>query len=637
MKKFKYIIVGLTVALGTASCADFLEIEPKDRVTGNALLSSDGGINAYMAGQYYNLPIEDFRFDFTGGGYNVGRCDGGKTNMMAGLEAVHSEWGDVVSQTDRFGNWEALYKYIRGFNELKDNIPLMKPSNPATIDQVTGEYYFMMAYTYFALARRYGGVPLIMSTQEFNGDYDAVKVPRSTEVETWKAILELCDQAAASLPDNTTQERANKWTAYALKSRAALYAASVGKYWGRDGAMLTGEAVTEKLVGGFTDADISFFYQQCIDAAAEVIRSGKFALYGENPGSLEEASENYRKLFVEGKGISEVMFLRDYVYPGIAHNMGKWHEPNQLSVEYGGRCDPTLDLVESYAVIDPVTRYGTYDVKLVTTNDGNEDYASTGFNADIDYKLYDNMDEIFANRDPRLYASVILPNTVWGGQTIIIQGGLRKQDNSVVWQANDSYEFNGVTYYGKGDADEARFSGWVSNRSNGTRSGFLLKKYLKGSGDQVWDQVVTPFVDIRYAEVLMNYAEAVAESGLPDAQGIISAKEALNKVHHRAGFLDDLALTPANVRRERKSEFALEYYSTIWDYMRLREFHLTFDGTYRRKGLVPMLDFTTGEKKYIFIRAEVEPGNSQHKFEPKAYYRPIPGISGNSLINNPNY
>ena len=151
MKKIKYLIMGLVTVFGAASCADFLEVEPKDRVTGNALLSSDGGINAYMAGHYYNLPIEDFRYDFTGGGYNVGRCDGGKTNMMSGPEAVHSEWGDVASQTDRFGNWEALYKYIRGFNELKANIPLMKPSNPATIDQVTGEYYFMMAYTYFCL------------------------------------------------------------------------------------------------------------------------------------------------------------------------------------------------------------------------------------------------------------------------------------------------------------------------------------------------------------------------------------------------------------------------------------------------------------------------------------------------------
>ena len=446
----------------------------------------------------------------------------------------------------------------------------------------------------------------------------------------------MCDKAAASLPDATTQERANKWTAYALKSRAALYAASVGKFWDRNGAMLTGEAVTEKLVGGFTDADVKFFYEECIKASAEVIRSGKFSLYGENPASLDEAAQNYHKIFVEGKGISEVIFLRDYVYPGIAHNMGKWHEPNQLAVEYGGRCCPTLDLVESYAVIDPQTRMGTYDVKLVTTNDGNENYATNGFNPNVDYKQYDDFATIFANRDPRLYASVILPNTQWGGQTILIQGGLRKQDKSVVWQANDSYVFDGVTYYGKGDSDEGRYSGWVDNRANGTRSGFLLKKYLKGSGDQVWDQVVTPFVDLRYAEVLLNYAEAVAESNLPNAEGVITAQEALNKVHHRAGFLDNLALTSENVRRERKAEFALEY-NTIWDYFRLREFHTIFDGTFRRRGLVPMLDFSGGEKKYIFVRAEVEPGNAQHKFEPKAYYRPIPGIGGNSLINNPNY
>ena len=364
--------------------------------------------------------------------------------------------------------------------------------------------------------------------------------------------------------------------------------------------MLTGEAVTEKLVGGFTDADVKFFYEECIKASAEVIRSGKFSLYGENPASLDEAAQNYHKIFVEGKGISEVIFLRDYVYPGIAHNMGKWHEPNQLAVEYGGRCCPTLDLVESYAVIDPQTRMGTYDVKLVTTNDGNENYATNGFNPNVDYKQYDDFATIFANRDPRLYASVILPNTQWGGQTILIQGGLRKQDKSVVWQANDSYVFDGVTYYGKGDSDEGRYSGWVDNRANGTRSGFLLKKYLKGSGDQVWDQVVTPFVDLRYAEVLLNYAEAVAESNLPNAEGVITAQEALNKVHHRAGFLDNLALTSENVRRERKAEFALEY-NTIWDYFRLREFHTIFDGTFRRRGLVPMLDFSGGEKK----RAEV--------------------------------
>lgn len=626
-----------TVMLG-CSCSDLLDVTPKDRVMADALLSSDGGINSYMAGQYYNIPMEDFRFDFSkeGDAFNIGRVDGGKMNMMSGPEAVHSEFGNSIGETNTYQNWEQIYKDIRGFNELKENIPLMTPSDTATIGQVTGEYYFMMAYAYFALAKRYGGVPIIDNLQEFDGDYDAVKVPRSTEVDTWKFVLKMCDEAIKHLPDATTQERANKWTAYALKSRAALFAASVGKFWSRDGAALTGQAVDEKLVGGFTQEDIKFFYQECINAAAEVIKSGKFELYGENPATAEDVIKNYSKLFVDGKDIPEVMFLRDYSYPGIAHNMGKWHEPNQLSNEYGGRCDPTLDLVESYAVMDPVTKAAAYDQPLVTTTDGDEDYASYNPYQKRNYKEYDNQSDIFANRDPRLYASVILPSTEWGGQTITIQGGIVKADGSAIWMANDSYEFGGQTYYGKGNASEGQYSGWVITRANGTRSGFLLKKYLKGTGDQTWDQVTTPFVDIRYAEVLLNYAEAVAESGLEDAPGCISAKEALNKVHHRAGFSDDLECTSEMVRHERKAEFALEY-NSVWDYYRRRELHTFFDGTRNRCGLVPMLDFTTGSMKYIFVRTFVETGNTQRRFEAKAYYRPIPGIAGNSLTQNPNY
>ena len=110
MKKVEILLLSI-LTVGFISCADFLEVEPKDRVTGNALLSSDGGIRAYMAGHYYNLPIEDFRYDFCTN-FNVGRCDGGKTNMMIGAEATHSEWGDHIGDTKRYDNWEKIYKKI---------------------------------------------------------------------------------------------------------------------------------------------------------------------------------------------------------------------------------------------------------------------------------------------------------------------------------------------------------------------------------------------------------------------------------------------------------------------------------------------------------------------------------------------
>ena len=100
--------------------------------------------------------------------------------------------------------------------------------------------------------------------------------------------------------------------------------------------------------------------------------------------------------------------------------------------------------------------------------------------------------------------------------------------------------------------------------------------------------------------------------------------------------MDDLECSPEMVRHERQAEFALEY-NSVWDYYRRRELHTFFNGAHNRGGLVPMLDFTTGTKKYIFVRASIETGNIQRHFEEKAYYRFIPGIAGNSLIQNPNY
>lgn len=633
MRKIYILVVWVTL-LSLISCSGFLDVEPKDKVTGDVLFTSDGGILSYMAGLYCDLPIEDYRYGFIDG-FGVMRPGMGFQTMVATTEAVHSSNNETVGSTNRFNEWEKLYQFIRKFCELKDNIKFMKPTDPSVLTTIKGEYHFMMAYSYFALAKRYGGVPLVSDVLNFKGDYDALKIPRAKEVDTWKFILLQCDSAAMYLPNSTVQERANKWTAYALKSRVALHAASVGKYWNKDAAGLTGIAVTEGLVGGFTASDIAFFYQQCIDASAEVIKSGNYELYGENPATLSDVVTNYGKIFTDGVGMKEVLFVRRYTYPGFSHNMGKYQEPNQLSKDWGGRCDPTLDLVESYPVIDPLTRFGTYNVKIATTSDGNESYD--GYNQSVNYKRYNNMNDIFANRDPRLYATVLLPNTQWGGQNIVIQGGIVKQDGSAIWKANDLYDFKGVKYYGKGDPDEGVVSGFITNRDNGTRSGFLLKKYLKGDGsDQTEDQVVTPFSELRYSEVLMNYAEAVAESGLPDASGVITAKEAMNKVRNRAGYLDSKELTPMNVRYERKAEFALEF-NAVWDYWRRREFHTLFDNTRKRMGLVPMADFTTGELQYIFVRSNAEPDNLAKRFESKAYYRPIPGINNNSLIQNPNY
>jgi hypothetical protein len=124
----------------------------------------------------------------------------------------------------------------------------------------------------------------------------ALFIPRSTEKETWDFALATCDTAAMLLGNGDGKgRRATKWAALALKSRAALHAASVAKYW--NAAPLSGTAVDAKLVGGMTQADALEYYRLCIEAAQEIIDHGPFGLFKPSPANPTEAAENYRLLF----------------------------------------------------------------------------------------------------------------------------------------------------------------------------------------------------------------------------------------------------------------------------------------------------------------------------------------------------
>ena len=307
----KILPVVVSVFFILNSCSDWLEVENKNIISTEALLSTDEGIEAYMASFYHFLPIEDFMYYFSTGEFRYTGNIGGEMNASVTQDMIHSEWGNFDSEDQNaHAYWNAGYEYIYKINKLKEVIPTMHPSDSTMLKTIKGEAAFFSAYTYFQLAKRYGGVSLIKEAQAFNGDYEAVKVPRSTEKVTWNYVLDLCNEAIENLPDENGK-RATKWAALALKSRAMLYAASIAKFW--DNAPLVGTAVSYQLVGGMSAEDRDRYYQACIDASAQIIRSGKFGLYKPNPADREEATENYRKIFSNPQVAAiEVIFSKSY-------------------------------------------------------------------------------------------------------------------------------------------------------------------------------------------------------------------------------------------------------------------------------------------------------------------------------------
>ncbi len=313
-------------------------------------------------------------------------------------EAVHTERGDFLANED-LRWWDTQdgkdqgYRVIRDINILFDVIPTL-PISADERSAYLGEASFLRAYCYFALVKRYGGVPIITVPQQFEGDVEALKVPRSTEQETWDFVLAECDNAINNLgTDDFNPRRASKWSAYALKARIALHAASIAKFGAL--APLSGTAVDMHLVG--LDASLADgYYQQAIDAADAVIESGEFSLFRATPATPEEATENYRVMFEQPNltmGTEAILIKgRTLVGADYGHNYDIWYQPAQVANgwPHPGRMNPTLDLVDKYESYDNPGQDGA----IVTTTDGDvNDY--NGFNPAKDYLTFDNPQDIF--------------------------------------------------------------------------------------------------------------------------------------------------------------------------------------------------------------------------------------------------
>lgn len=637
MKIIQYIL--LVIIVGFSSCKkDFLEVEPTNKISADAIFSSPEGVQTFMANLYSQLPIEDFNYapDF-GFNYNVqGPNNGGFFQIVMTDDGIGSQHQQLagwygVDGGDNFKWWLEAYKLNRDVNMLFEAIPNLSLTETEK-DLLLGEANFIRAYIYFALAKRYGGVPIITTIADINDGEGAFYIPRSTEKETWDFVLQSCDDAASLLGETDgTRRRANKWVALSLKSRAALHAASLAKYW--DNGPLSGEAVSNFLIGfenGSTDA--SRYYQACIDASEQIINSGPYSLFEPNPSSPIEAEENYRKMF-ENPNIasSEAIFIKGYTLVGTEYggNQDNWGNPAQTTGAWPhpGRFNPTLDLVDIYE------NYSTPGVSspVITTIDGDTDNYN-GYSSSRSYLKFDDAKDIFADKDARMKATVIMPFSTWKDTEIVIQGGLIKPDGTPdILVGNNTITDNGIDYFSYGASGPSLYSGFDVFGGNMTRTGFGFKKFLNSNYIPIlaWNQSTTDFMDFRLAEIMLNYAEAVIESGLGD---VSLAEQSINDLRRRAAHTSTIPLTLENVLRERRVELTFEN-KRYWDLVRRREYHTEFANR-TRHGLVPVYDMRDG--RYLFVR-DIAFHTDPVTFVDKWYYKRIPGVATNKLIQNPQY
>lgn len=558
---------------------------------------------------------------------------------------------------DVTGFWD--YKKMRSINYFIQQVDIAlekKAINKTTRDWMLGEALFIRAYCYFAMVRSYGGVPIV--TEPLDKYYDGnenegLYVPRSTEKETWDFVISELGKAAELLPEERSdgKYRATKWAALGLQSRVALYAASVSKYWDKEAIPSNYSAVQQELAymkASYADA----YYEKCIEACETIMNSNKFFLYGGATSSVSQAKETLTELFLSRQDC-EFIFGRSYKsgLGDATNNFDINYSPNQAheTITNGGwgNYSVTSDLVDLYDDYDEVG--GRKDGIVKTRNDEVENVyfeqivnAASSFDTDADFIKYDNPDDPFADKDARFQAWVLYPGAEFRGKTIVAQGGIWLDGQDPEFYENNAHTVGDVTYYGLGAENSANMSaffeigkGATSNHAYFWNSSFGIRKFLDPS--QALKYSTNPWYDIRYAEILLNYAEAVVESGKGDAA---IAKKVLNDIRHRAAFTDDIDLTLENVLHERKVEFAFEGHES-YTLHRRREYLNTRSGNqYRKHTLLPVLDLRDGDPQYIFARVNLYHGDVQFSAtglntEQLDYYKDIPNFNVNRLTPNP--
>ena len=649
MKKIFYILTAF-VCLSLASCESIFDSLEGDltKMTGEDMASSEAGIQMLLAQVYSYIPMNACGYEDQ---YTLNAADshggdyGFNANPYYGMYGIQTFW-----------NWSAI-RTINNFIVIAGSAADAGTITSEAAKSYIAEARFVRAYCYFAMVRNLGGVPII--TEPLDKYYDGAGneelfafAQRATEKDTWDFVLNEFQAAADDLEaEPVAPFRADKYAALGMKARAALYAASVSKYWNAQGGI---ESTYKAVAAKKTYMEASYaseYYDLCIDACEKIIGSGLFQLYGANPASVDEAVKNLGDMFVT-LAPGEFIFGQslDNGVASSGSDFDVYNSPAQTVTGNSscGKYSVTIDLVDKFDNYD--ANFGAVDGTVKTRSDGKEGLF---FNAvlsrfpneykDIPYIEYDNISDPFVNKDARFKAWILYPDATFRGQTIKIQGGMIHSDGSAKLWVDDSEVIDGQTYFSFG-GPTGNVSGFYNYENkmagNTVTTGFSLRKFLDPSSFQLYHK--TFWYDIRYAEILLSYCEAVVENNVSAKAG--KAKEYLNDIRHRAAFTDNVELTLENVLHQRELELAFEG-DQLYTLHRRRAFYnkLTDNDVQGQKhALTPVIDLRSGSPKYIFVRSihyaedPLTGGKaSDYHTAPKNYYGRISSFGVNKYEPNP--
>lgn len=608
---YKLIAFLSAAALAFSSCSGFLEVPSKTvlserdvdeypELSESLVLSYYPYLRRYL--QTMGLERNTFMYFLYDGWFedltvNVNWSGNGSKDWPIGYAESQmfevSPYNYEESYDGFYQSWDS-YLIINKINHILADVD--SDNDSAELKASMGELYFIRAFLYFELVKKFGGVPLF--DEPFDGQPTNV---RQSEEASWEFVLSDLDKAIEYLPETCLKpgedrDRANRYTALALKSRVALYAASIARY----GTKLN-------VLQGVPESRAQAWFKESAEAAQAVLESGKYALAD---------ADDFAHLF-DGtdKDNGEIIFR----FSTKPKTVGMWvwfdayYVVGRATMASGAFMVPTLNAVEQFETLDGQIR-------------------------PIDEsRQYESQASIYAGRDRRLEATILHGGSDFLDLNLDIYYAVDLHDASgkvTRYKWNNSSDWsNRLKVPGYDNINRSGVDGCFE-QENGTagttNTGFFIRKNLYGEKVDNYYEGLTAqdAVVLRLGEVVLNFAEAAAElASSSDASYLPEAQKWFDKLRAEHGGLPAKPLDIESTRHERRVELMFENHR-YWDLKRWHTGHLN-DGMVGM-ALHPILNIDASETParfyYTVERADGHElaGNEVHYFSERDYYCPVP-------------
>ena len=585
------ICLGMILLIASCKPDEFLDNDNKSNLTDVTQWANETNADIYLNDIYSEIPNRSSiteNLDFYTDNYNISHYYTA-SNWRVGMAIVPSSstgniWGGTQGPTNGF-TWQNFFVKIRKINTYIQKMTENKANfSESYFNRRIDEARFLRAYFYSEFFVHVGGIPILTEVLDRGSmSPEELQTPRATFEETFNFITSELGSIVSNgyLPVKMSAGSPDA-------GRATLGAALVVKGW----IELFGASPLFNTASPYLPDPGKFVHFGNYDpnrwATAAATNKKFIDEYGNgNPyGLFDDLANLWRE---SNEYNSEVIWDRQIV---ANTNMGSSYErfggPTYVLGEYQtwGNYNPTQELVDQFSMANG---------KLITD-------PTSGYDPQDPYK----------DREQRFYDFIVFDGAHYKLDWMPREEIIRTRIDETVPNPDKT---NQIDLAGTTDVGD---------------SGYYQKKKLnpdKAPGDNASGQ---NFIFYRYAEVLLNYAEAANEASGPGAL----VYDAVNKIRNRAG-LPNLAtgLSKEQMReaiyRERRVELCFED-KRFLDTKRLAQNEEVM-GTPRHNMVIR--NTKPADNSGVWVYSVEEEKKYTVKFLPKQYMSPIPQ---NVIDQNPN-